>query len=477
MTQAINTLNSVYRAIPALDKLLLIPQVIGLCQQYGNELVKIKLRHGLNQLRATIAHKGVLPTWYQGEISLIEHLRQDLAKVCHHSLTPVINLSGTMLHTNLGRSQLCESAIHAVTQVMRYPVPLEFDLDAGQRGHRDQRVSHLLQELIDAPASCVVNNNAAAVLLMLSSIAAGKEVIVSRGELVEIGGAFRIPDIMTQAGCKLVEVGCTNRTHLSDYARAITDNTAAIMKVHCSNYHIQGFTASVPEKELASLCQEKGIFLLSDLGSGALTDLSKFGLTKEATPKQLLTEGVDLVSFSGDKLLGGPQAGLVVGNNKLIAKLQSHPLKRALRCDKMTLAALEATLLEYLNPNQLANAIPSFRKCSRTIAELQIFGEHLISLCGRLAEQFQVTLRSCQTQVGSGAQPDVTLPSLAMCFYPIANISLVTLEQLFRSANTPIIGRINSGCLWLDLRCCDDDAALAMTLVGLNAKCHTEQTL
>ncbi|WP_299808788.1 L-seryl-tRNA(Sec) selenium transferase [uncultured Shewanella sp.] len=473
MTQAINSTQALYRCLPAMDSLLLIPQVIGFIDQQGKPWIKSLLAQMLDDARQQITSSQSLPSWCLDSANISAELACRIDKAQRQSMSPVINLTGTILHTNLGRSQMCEAAIDAVTQVMRSPVPLEFDMGQGKRGHRDSAVSALIHELTDADSCCIVNNNAAAVLLMLAATAAGKEVIVSRGELVEIGGAFRIPDIMAQAGCKLVEVGCTNRTHLKDYAAAITENTAAIMKVHTSNYHISGFTKVTEEAELAALCKEKGIALISDLGSGALTDLSRFGLSKEPMPQQMLKDGVNLVSFSGDKLLGGPQAGLVVGDAELIAKLQAHPLKRALRCDKMTLAALEATLMQYRNPQALDTQLPIFRKLSRPLVELEQLAQKLQQ---QLADSgntslFDVTIQACQTQVGSGSQPDVLLDSVALCFAVNTNASkqkhspnVLQLDKHFKAASLPIIGRITANQLWLDLRGADSDSQLIEVL-------------
>ncbi|MGS0682412.1 L-seryl-tRNA(Sec) selenium transferase [Shewanella sp. 125m-7] len=467
MTQAINSTQALYRCLPAMDSLLLIPQVIGFIDQQGKPWIKSLLAQMLQDARQQIAQRQSLPSWSLDLSNIITELARRIGNAQRQSMTPVINLTGTILHTNLGRSQMCEAAIDAVTQVMRSPVPLEFDMGQGKRGHRDSAISALIHELTGADTCCIVNNNAAAVLLMLAATSAGKEVIVSRGELVEIGGAFRIPDIMTQAGCKLVEVGCTNRTHLKDYAAAITENTAAIMKVHTSNFHISGFTKVTEEAELAALCKEKGIALISDLGSGALTDLSRFGLSKEPMPQQMLSDGVNLVSFSGDKLLGGPQAGLVVGDAKLIAKLQAHPLKRALRCDKMTLAALEATLMQYRNPQTLDTQLPIFRKLSRPLAELETLAQQLTTVCSPVQTQFNVTIKPCQTQVGSGSQPDVLLDSIALCFAvnpatakTHSTLSVLQLDKFFKAASLPIIGRITANQLWLDLRGTDKDSEL-----------------
>ncbi|KFZ38958.1 selenocysteine synthase [Shewanella mangrovi] len=469
MTQVFDSPEQLYRSLPSMDSLLAADASQSLKQQYGKGELKTAINQLLQQARRNIAEHNSLPSWLASSEMTFEYLAQHLQQQHQLSLRPVHNLTGTILHTNLGRSQQSEAAIEAVTQVMRYPTPLEFELQAGKRGHRDNAVSSLINRLTGAEACCVVNNNAAAVLLMLSSVCAGKEVIVSRGELVEIGGAFRIPDIMRQAGCTLVEVGATNRTHLRDYENAITENTGAIMKVHTSNYHIQGFTAAVDESTLGQLCRERGIPLISDLGSGALTDLRRFGLKQEPMPQQMLADGVDLVSFSGDKLLGGPQAGLIVGKQALIAKLQSHPLKRALRCDKLILAALEATLLHYLNPETLDSELPIMAKFARSQAELAEQAAHFVAqLTPVFAPKFQLQAVECQTQVGSGSQPDTHLPSVALAFSAQTG-ELSKLEQHFKAHSRPVIGRIANEQLLLDLRGADDFELLLQTLRELGA--------
>ncbi|QFU24527.1 L-seryl-tRNA(Sec) selenium transferase [Shewanella eurypsychrophilus] len=473
MTQAINTTTALYRSLPAMDSLLVNKAVIKLRQEYGDAWVKNQLNKLLNQARSQIAERQILPKYCATANTIITALTQRLLEEQRHSLQPVWNLTGTILHTNLGRSQLSESAISAVTKVMRHPTPLEFELEAGKRGHRDQAIGKILNQLTGSQSCCLVNNNAAAVLLMLSSVAAGKEVIVSRGELVEIGGAFRIPDIMRQAGCTLVEVGSTNRTHLKDYQEAITENTAAIMKVHTSNYHIQGFTSAVDEKALAQLCQQHQLPLISDLGSGALTDLTEFGLGDEPTPQQMLADGVNLISFSGDKLLGGPQAGLIVGDEALIEKLQQHPLKRALRCDKMTLAALEATLLLYRNPLKLNNELPMLKKMSRPLYELEQLGQLLMAeLPEFFSPHFNLAITPSKTQIGSGSQPNTLLDSLALTFTPTAKsrYAVHQLEQKFKRSQRPIIGRINHNQYWLDLRGAEQEVRLINALREVGQK-------
>lgn len=468
MTQAPETPQALYRALPSMDSLLAEPSFVVLQQSYGKVAVKAALDSQLKAARSLIGSERRLPTWC-GELAQLHGCLVDqLSKDYSHSLIPVWNLTGTILHTNLGRAQQSEAAIRAVTSVMRYPTPLEFELAAGERGHRDNAISALIQRLTGAEACCVVNNNAAAVLLMLSAVAAGKEVIVSRGELVEIGGAFRIPDIMRQAGCTLVEVGSTNRTHLKDYEQAITENTAAIMKVHTSNYHISGFTAAVEEARLGQLCRERGISLISDLGSGSLTDLRRFGLKQEPTPQAMLADGVDLVSFSGDKLLGGPQSGLIVGKQSLIKQLQSHPLKRALRCDKLILAALEATLIHYLNPETLDTELPIMAKFARSQETLSQIGRRLQhALAAHFEPCYRIELVECQTQVGSGSQPDTFLPSVALCFIALDGGSLSLLEQQFKQAARPVIGRMSNDQLRLDLRGLDSEAELLAELSTL----------
>ena len=356
-------LRSLYSQLPAIDRLLRDSAFQVLRESHGHTRVVDLLRHMLDEAREAIRDTQALPAW--GE-DWAQEASARLERESQSALRPVINLTGTVLHTNLGRASQAEEAIAAVVQAMRTPVTLEYNLDDAGRGHRDRALADLLCRLTGAEDACIVNNNAAAVLLMLAATANGKEVVVSRGELVEIGGAFRIPDVMCQAGCILREVGTTNRTHAKDYRQAVNENTGLLMKVHTSNYSIEGFTKTVDEAELAAIGHELDIPVVTDLGSGSLVDLSLYGLPKEPMPQQLIAAGVSLVSFSGDKLLGGPQAGIIVGKKEMIARLQCHPLKRALRADKMTLAALEATLRIYLHPEALAEKLPTLRLLTRT---------------------------------------------------------------------------------------------------------------
>ncbi|ASM33513.1 L-seryl-tRNA(Sec) selenium transferase [Serratia marcescens] len=449
-----------YSQLPAIDRLLREPAIEPLVAQHGQTLIGELLRRLQAEARDAIKQQQRLPAWC-GDWP--QALRAELARQQRPALLPVFNLSGTVLHTNLGRALLAQPVQDAVSAVMGEAVTLEYDLDGAGRGHRDRAVASLLCRLTGAEDACIVNNNAAAVLLMLAAIAPGKEVVVSRGELVEIGGAFRIPDVMRQAGCQLVEVGTTNRTHLKDYRQAINEQTGLLMKVHTSNYSIQGFTAAVDEAELALLGAEQGVPTATDLGSGSLIDMAQYGLPAEPMPQRLLAAGVDLVTFSGDKLLGGPQAGIIVGKKALIARLQQHPLKRALRVGKLTLAALEATLRLYLQPEKLAEQLPTLRLLTRPQQEMQQAAERLLAaLRPRFTADFDLRAEPCWSQIGSGSLPVDRLPSYALTFTPRdgCGATLEALAERWRRLPQPVIGRLGDGRLWLDLRCLEHEGAL-----------------
>lgn len=453
-----------YSQLPAIDRLLRDPAIESVVAKHGQTLISDLLRQMQAQAREAIKTRQQLPEWcHDWPQALLDRLSQQQRP----ALQPVFNLSGTVLHTNLGRALLAQPAIDAVVQAMGRAVTLEYDLDGAGRGHRDRAIADLLCQLTGAEDACIVNNNAAAVLLMLAAVAPGQQVVVSRGELVEIGGAFRIPDVMRQAGCELVEVGTTNRTHLKDYRAAINEQTALLMKVHTSNYCVQGFTAAVDEVELAVLGREQGIPTATDLGSGALIDMAQYGLPAEPMPQRLIAAGVDLVTFSGDKLLGGPQAGIIVGKKELIARIQQHPLKRALRVGKMTLAALEATLRLYQQPELLAEHLPTLRLLTRPQQAMQQAAERLLGrLAAHFADRFELRAEPCWSQIGSGSLPVDRLPSYALTFAPLdgRGATLELLAQQWRSLSQPVIGRIHDGRLWLDLRCLEQESALIEVL-------------
>ena len=390
-----------------------------------------------------------------------------LAGLLEPSQRRVFNLTGTVLHTNLGRALMAEEAIEAAVTAMRSPSTLEYDLADGSRGERDDHIAPWLCRLTGAEAATAVNNNAGAVLLVLAALAAGKEVIVSRGELIEIGGAFRIPDIMARAGCRLVEVGTTNRTHLKDYESAIGPETAAIMKVHPSNYAVQGFTKSVSAAELVPLARSRGIPVIEDLGSGTLVDLETWGLPHEPTAREAIEAGIDVVTFSGDKLLGGPQAGLLVGSKALIEKIAKNPLKRALRLDKVRLAALEATLRLYADPERLAQRVPTIRSLARPPLEIRAQAERLLpAFAAAIGKGWRAGIQQVRGQIGSGALPVDLLPSFALC---ARGRGLDKLAEAFRKLPIPAIGRIEEGALLFDVRTLDDEAAFADQLEAMTA--------
>ena len=412
---------------------------------------------------AARAHLEILRAAIQSDESVVldlsniqKTIRDSLTDSAQPALKSVFNLTGIVLHSNLGRANLADAAIDAMNRVATGANNLEYDLAKGQRGDRDSHIESLICELTGAEAATVVNNNASAVLLTLNTLALGKTVPVSRGELVEIGGSFRVPDIMGRSGCRLVEVGTTNRTHLKDYANAIDADTALLMRVHTSNYRIEGFTNTVPETELATLAEENNIPFVVDMGCGNLIDLKALGLPHEATAQQTLDHGADLVLFSGDKLLGGPQAGIIAGRANLIASIKQNPLKRALRLDKLTLAALEATLQLYRNPDELVSTLPTLRLLTRAEDDIRQQADRLgPNVSSHLGDSYRVETASVSSQIGSGALPVEVLPSAALSITAAngEDEPLRSLALRLRQLPKPVIGRLHNGSLLLDLRC------------------------
>jgi L-seryl-tRNA(Ser) seleniumtransferase len=449
------------RHLPSVDRLANGETGRQLQERHGRTLVTSEAKALIAERREALAGGGADVGGVSLE-ALGDALAARVAQATRSRLVPVINLTGTVLHTNLGRAVLPQAAVPQVVAAMTSATNLEYDLEAGGRGEREAAVEALLVRLTGAEAATVVNNNAAAVLLVVAALAHGRRVVVSRGELVEIGGSFRIPEVMASAGAQLVEVGTTNRTHLQDYEDAIDASTGIVMKVHASNYVIRGFTASVDERTLAGLCARRGVPLVSDLGSGALVDLGAWGLPREPLPQEMLEAGCDVVTFSGDKLLGGPQAGLVVGRAEHVARIRRHPMKRALRLSKLPLAALEATLRAYLHPERLCRDVPTLRWLTRDAGELARLADRLRpGLAEALGPRYRVEAAPMDSEIGSGSLPGQAIPSFGLAVTAVggrrkdASAVLEGLARALRGLSVPVIGRISAERLLLDLRCLD----------------------
>ncbi len=453
------------RELPSIDQLLKHPRAEALLARYNRDYVTGHCRAALDELRAAIRQESGQGTAVSND-AICQRVEQRIERESGPGHVRVVNATGTILHTNLGRALLSQAAIDAMLEVADRPINLEFDLAAGKRGKREETLETLLTDLTSAEAATVVNNNAAAVLLGLNTLAEGKEVIVSRGELIEIGGAFRIPEIMAKSGAILREVGATNRTHPADYENAINEKTALLLKVHTSNYKVVGFTAEVSLEQLVAMGKKHDLPVMEDLGSGALIDLSKYGLPKEPIVAERIQTGADIVTFSGDKILGGPQAGLMVGKKALIGRMNKNHLQRALRCGKLTLAALEATLRRYRQSPDIVREIPTLRAFTRPMEEIRAFGAALLPrLQAALGDDFKISQQDSTAQIGSGALPTEELPT-AVISVEHPKLSANAIANRFRSANPPIIGRINDDRFLLDLRCIFDADDLIPNFTG-----------
>ncbi len=444
-----NPNSQLLRQIPKIDDLLRREEITAATQSYSHTVVVESLRETIEALRQAIL---------AGE----ENISVEAAPLCAQAialmeeksamnLRPVINATGIILHTNLGRARLSDHAVQAIASIAQDYNTLEYNLKKGSRGSRYDHVEELVSKITGAEDAMVVNNNAAAVMLVLSTMAKGKEVIVSRGELVEIGGAFRVPDIMAQSGGALVEVGTTNKTHPSDYTKAITENTGALLKVHTSNFKIMGFMEEVSLAEMVEIGHNAGLPVLYDLGSGALIRLEDYGILDEPNVQDSVKAGADIISFSGDKLMGGPQAGIIIGKKQYIDAMKKNPLTRAFRIDKLTLAALEATLRDYLEPAQAMATIPTLQMIAATPETLRPKAEKLLALLEENPQGYTVELCEDVGQIGGGSVPTQMIPSIVIAL-KTTEISLDTLEQRLRKAPLPIIARISKERMLFDVR-------------------------
>jgi L-seryl-tRNA(Ser) seleniumtransferase len=461
------------------DEILSRPEIINLLKVHPRNVVVEAIRKGLGRLREEILRKEEL-SQLGDDLFSFERLYPLFQKEIDLQIQPrlrrVINATGVVIHTNLGRAPLHSSAIKHLIDISKHYSNLEYDIELGERGSRYTHVEEILCRLSGAESALVVNNNAGAVLLVLNTLAEGKEVVVSRGELVEIGGAFRIPDVMKRSGTLLREVGTTNRTHLSDYQKAIGPQTALLLKVHTSNFRVMGFASEVSLQELVQLGREHQLSVVDDLGSGCLIDLTQYGLEKEPTVQETIKTGVDAVTFSGDKLLGGPQAGIILGKKKFLDLFKINPLTRALRIDKLTLAALESTLLLYFDEKKAMEEIPTLRMLSLDTRRLKRRGRRLLKrLSGMMNKRMTFTLKEDVSQVGGGALPLQELPTVVVAIKPL-NFSVNSLEENLRKGDLPIISRISKEELILDMRTVFDEeipllaAGLEKTLKHLQSQ-------
>ena len=443
--------NLLYRSIPKVDVLLESQTIQEMIERYSRDSVMEAIRAEMDNLRAFIGGCDEEDRAQEQIALLVSHIGDAVEKMHTPNMKKVINGTGTILHTNLGRAPISREHMKKAFDIVTGYSNLEYNLEEGRRGERYSHFEKLLCKITGAEAAMAVNNNASSVLLILSSLAKGGEVIVSRGELIEIGGKFRIPDVMTQSGATLVEVGTTNKTHVSDYEENITEETKALLKVHTSNYKIVGFTESVGIDELMPIAKEHGIPVIEDLGSGVLIDLSKYGLTYEPTVQESVAKGADVVCFSGDKLFGGPQAGIIVGKKKYIDMMKKNQLTRALRIDKFTAAALELVLQEYLSEEQAVQHIPVLRMITEPLDEVARRARSLARTIRSTDLPAKVDVVSCESQIGGGSLPMERIPSMAVAIRP-KHESVAALEDQMRHLPVPMIPRTVNDTIMLDVR-------------------------
>lgn len=448
--------NILYRSIPKVDVLLEDKKIISLIEKYHRDVVVDVIREEIEKIREEIKTNNDFDFINKKINNLVENISKSVEKTYSYNIRKVINGTGTILHTNLGRSIISKKHANYLSDIVTSYSNLEYNLEDGKRGERYSHFEKLICKITGAESAMAVNNNAAAVMLVLSSMAKEKEVIVSRGELVEVGGKFRIPDVMESSNAHLVEIGTTNKTHLEDYENAINENTGALLKVHTSNFKILGFTESVSIKEICDLGKEKNIPVIEDIGSGVLVDLSKYGLEYEPTVQDSIKAGVDIVSFSGDKLLGGPQAGIIVGKKKYIDKMKKNPLTRAFRIDKFTATILEMIFKEYLNEEDAIKNIPTLSLITRELKEIEKNANALYEKLDILKDVAIINVEDTLSQIGGGSLPMERLNSKCVSITP-KNISTASLEEKLRLDENPVVGRISDNKLIIDMRTILDD--------------------
>lgn len=461
------------KRIPAVGKILSSPQLAEISRSYPRNLTLRAVHRVLEALRKRVESDESVqdPSIFEME-RILNDVKTDLQILASSNLRPLINATGVVIHTNLGRSILAESVLERFRPIAGGYSNLEYDLEKGIRGSRHSHVEEILKELTSAESAIVVNNNAAAVLVCLDTLARGREVVVSRGQLVEIGGSFRIPDVMRRSGARMVEVGTTNKTHKRDYEEVIGPDTALLLKVHQSNFQVVGFTEQVETTDLVEIARKHGLPVMEDLGSGCLVDFSRYGLMKEPTVQEVLAEGVDLVTFSGDKMLGGPQAGIILGKRNLVDAVRKNQLSRALRIDKLTLLALEETLKLYRDESTAVKEVPTLRMIVQTYDELRAKARRFMRMTGRPdTKRFHLELTDGNSKVGGGAMPLFAMPTRLLCIRP-GEVSANRIEEALREYDPPIIARVEKDQVLLDFRTIQDGelkvvAAAIRSIAGL----------